>query len=605
MKTIVYFLGLLLGSMTASAQDITGRIISQHDNRPLGGARVRLQKANLHIGTDASGAFSLRARQLPDTLIISYVGFQQKRIALSAQNLHLGNIHLAEDAATLQEVTVNTGYYQVARERATGSFTQVDNELLNRTVSTNILDRLEGLSSGLQFDRSNLSKENANSNQPELRIRGLGTIAGGAAPLIIVDNFPYEGEITSINPNDVESVTILKDAASASIWGARAGNGVIVINTKQGHFSQATKVSFSASANLLDKPDLYYNQDYLPSATAMAFQEELFNRGAYTEDDKTYIPTYAELLIKRRDNQISEAQFQAGKSTMQQTDFREQALRYLYQKGLNRQYAFNVSGGNSTYKYYLSTGYDQNKSNQVARSSDRLNINFQNTFQVRKDLELSGSMWYSLQDAENNSISYSGIGAGIREPYTRLVDEIGSALPAGYLARRQKYAEQALGNGLLDWLYRPVDELALTDNTSGSTELRINAGLKYSLLKHFHISATYQHLRGTTESQTLYDAESYYVRNLVNRFTQANGQLILPKGHILQGNAPGKSQGHSGRIQLNYNQNFSGGHQITVLGGVAKQASIPHCRHPVSACIITVKRFWVAPSSSIIRSLIR
>ncbi|ULT29038.1 TonB-dependent receptor plug domain-containing protein [Sphingobacterium sp. E70] len=98
---------------------------------------------------------------------------------------------------------------------------------LNRSVGGNILQRLDGITSGLQF-------VNANGNKPtDIRVRGLATIQSDASPLIVLDNFPYDGDLASINPNDIENVTILKDAAAASIWGARAGNGVIVITTKR------------------------------------------------------------------------------------------------------------------------------------------------------------------------------------------------------------------------------------------------------------------------------------------------------------------------------------------------------------------------------------
>src|SRR5690606_4884570 len=106
------------------------------------------------------------------------------------------------------------------RERATGSFTHVDNRLFNRSVGPGILERLEGIAPGVQF-------VNPGGTSPsDMRIRGVATIESDGTPLIVVDNFPYEQDINTINPNDVASITVLRDAAAASIWGARAGNGV-------------------------------------------------------------------------------------------------------------------------------------------------------------------------------------------------------------------------------------------------------------------------------------------------------------------------------------------------------------------------------------------
>src|SRR5690606_1445510 len=128
--------------------------------------------------------------------------------------------------SALQELeVVSTGYQEIPRERATGSFVQLDETTLNRRVSTSILERLEDITPGLIFNRT------LQNNDP-ITIRGRSTINANPRPLIVVDNFPYDGEIENINPNDVEKITVLKDAAAASIWGAQAGNGVIVITTK-------------------------------------------------------------------------------------------------------------------------------------------------------------------------------------------------------------------------------------------------------------------------------------------------------------------------------------------------------------------------------------
>src|SRR5690606_2646704 len=128
--------------------------------------------------------------------------------------------------------------------------------------------------------------------EPELRVRGLSTIESNAAPLIVIDNFPFEGDISTLNPNDILEITILRDAAAASIWGARAGNGVIVITTKQGQYNQPVRISVNSNINVVNKPDLFYSQNYLPSSTVMEIQEELFERNTYRENDLVYLPSY-------------------------------------------------------------------------------------------------------------------------------------------------------------------------------------------------------------------------------------------------------------------------------------------------------------------------
>lgn len=562
----------------SAAQIISGKVISAINGQPLAGAGLTLINNKTQAGTGTDGSFSMMAAKLPDTLLITYLGHKRLKVSVSGKQLNLGVIKIAADHTDLAEVKVNTGYYQIAKERATGSFTQVDNKLLNRSVGANIMDRLEGVTSGLQFDRRNMVGENKTAKPVELRVRGLSTIAGSAAPLIIVDNFPYPGDINSINPNDVESITVLKDAAAASIWGARAGNGVIVINTKQGQFNQPARIAFNTNVNITGKPDLYYDKNYLPSETVMGIQKELFDRKAYVEDDKNYIPAYVELLIKRREGKVTEGEFLARESVMKETDFREQASRYLYQTGINQQYALSVNGGSAAYKYYLSGGYDKNKANQVGNSNDRMNLNFQNTFKLNKDLELSASIWYSQQKAESSSVTYTDMALGVREPYSLLADADGNALPVGYGLKRLAYTEEAIDNGLLDWLYRPLEEQKLNSNIAKDKEIRINGGLKYRFLNHFNLNTTYQYLQGSSQSEAFHDAGSYYTRDLVNRFTQANGQQIIPNGGILEGSGLNEYKGISGRVQMNYDQTFADQHQFTALAGAEVGAQVVESR---------------------------
>src|SRR5699024_8710023 len=127
-----------------------------------------------------------------------------------------------------------------SKERVTGSFTTVSNELLNQQVGSDLLSRLPSVANSMIMD-------NAHVGAPQLMIRGLSTIRGPKAPLIIVDNFPYDGELMNINPNIVENITILKDASASSIWGARAGNGVIVITTKKGELNRPVSLEFTSN----------------------------------------------------------------------------------------------------------------------------------------------------------------------------------------------------------------------------------------------------------------------------------------------------------------------------------------------------------------------
>ncbi|RQP18364.1 MAG: SusC/RagA family TonB-linked outer membrane protein [Parapedobacter sp.] len=566
MKKLLLFIYLWCALINAPvfSQQRLGGTVTGADGTTLSGASVRLLVSERSTATDANGQFSLPVQGFPDTLSVSYVGYLPQMIPVNNGTSGPIGIVLKPDPNALQEVVVNTGYYQVPQERATGAFTYIGNELLNRSVSTNIFDRLEGVTNSLLFDRRNLEGEDVDG-QPELRVRGLSTIEADSRPLIVVDNFPYEGDITSINPNDVESVTVLRDAAAASIWGARAGNGVIVISTKQGKYGQRARISFNTNITVGEKPDLLYSRQFLPAPTVMAIQKELFERGAYAENDRTRIPAYVELLIKQRDGLIGEDQFEVQQSSMRKNDLRKEWLEHLYQTAINEQYSLGIRGGGENYHYNFSGGYDRNRANIVGNGNTRLSLSLQNTFKVGKNLEISGSAWYSSQQSENNGLGYTTTGG--LSIYERLFDVDGKPAAVNLQSYRRTYHERAEEMGLVDWMMRPIDEVRLAENLKKSAEWRLNTGIRYKILDGLDVNATYQYTMGNLAQEHYYAQEAYYVRNLVNRFTQADGQQIIPYGAIMEYFNPQQHSTHSARGQLNFNKQITDNHQIAVIGG--------------------------------------
>ncbi|MBE9602773.1 SusC/RagA family TonB-linked outer membrane protein [Pedobacter sp. MC2016-24] len=561
-----------------AAIDVKGKVVDEK-GEPVPGATVTVKGTGKVVTTNANGDFSLPGIDEKAIVIISYIGFEKKELPVSA---NMGSIMLKHSEVNLDDVEVmaNTGYYKIPKERATGSFTVVDKELFNRTTGTNVLQRLEGITSGVQF----LSP---GTNDPKsIRVRGVSTLQSNRRPLIVVDNFPYEGNYSSVtnqdldndkdvdlsflNPNDVESITVLKDAAAASIWGARAGNGVIVITTKQGRFNQKARISFNANTTIGDKPNLLYNRNRLPSETVMAIEKEKYLRGGLyseTATDKGVLPEYVELLIKYK-NDLNNPDFLAQEARMKNTEVRNEALKYLYQPTINQQYAFNVSGGGAAYRYYVSAGYDKNRGMLKGNDDDRLNLNLQNTFSPAKGLEITAGILYSQASNRNNGIGLSDLGTGSFgiSSYLRLADEQGNHL-AILRELRQPYKDQSVAAGLLDWNYRPLDELDINDVSGKQKELKLNTGIKYSFLNHFSVEAQYQHTNGENAMLTNYNKDSYYVRNWVNKFTQADGTRVFPYGAVQIARKTDLTTSNTGRAQLNYNQNIGSDHSVNALAG--------------------------------------
>ena len=566
-------------------EQVTGVLVDSI-GKPLERASIRVVttgegRTNNVATSNDKGQFTLKNVPVNASLEITYVGYVSQTVKAKA---NLGIIKLKPVFATMEEVTiVNTGYQTLPKERSTGSFTFISNEEFNRSTSGNILNRLEGITNGMLFTRQGLQKEDL-SGKPEIRVRGANTILGERNPLIVVDGFPYNGDIEQLNPNDVENITVLKDAAAASIWGALAGNGVIVITTKNGRYNQPTEVSINSNIVFGDKPDLFYSKNYLPAETVMELQKSLYDAGMYTPVDFQRMPLYAELLSKYKPRfgspTISQEEFEAKEAWYKGNDIRRDWSDLLYQESIRQQNSLTIRGGSDAYRYAFSANYDTNKESYVGNKGRRVNLSMQNTFKVTPDLELTGTVWYTNSPQHRNAVlssiinSYNSVGPDI---YESLVDENGNPNALNLTSYRYGFQEDIQKKypnyGFADWLQRPLDEINYNDYRSSATDLRLNGGLKYKFLKYFNADATFQYISSTLDVEKYYAPESYYVRDLYNRFTElpvAPSTTAL-HGIQLQGilDRPGtqKSSSQSGRGLLSYSQTFADKHSVNAIAG--------------------------------------
>src|SRR5690606_2417646 len=174
---------------------------------------------------------------------------------------------------------------QIPKERSTGSFTVIDEQLYNEQVGTNVLERLKTISNGVAPLAERISIVRG---ADKMLVRGLSSLTMDIQkPLIIFDNFEYQGDIQNINPNDIASVTFLKDAAASSIWGAKAGNGVIVITSKKGRYLQKPIVEATTNITVGNKPDLF-RIPLISSINLIEVEKYLFNQ-AYRFTDTSSV----------------------------------------------------------------------------------------------------------------------------------------------------------------------------------------------------------------------------------------------------------------------------------------------------------------------------
>ena len=402
-----YFLLALICFQPAISQT-TGMLrivlISETTATPLPGGTIQLLKGKTTYTSGKEGSVTIPVSALPDTIMISYAGFLTKRLFVSEKTTTQLVIPLFALSQDLSEVTVNTGYQQIRKDRLTGSVVQLNSELLNRRVSTNILDRLDGITSGLLFNRTNISDE-------PISIRGRSTLLGNAAasPLIVVDNFPYEGDLNNINPNDVESISVLKDAAAAAIWGARAGNGVIVITTKKGVYNRKMKLDFTSNLTFTDKPDLFYSRNYLNAADYIGVEQLLFGKGYYDANlsnttSRPAVSPVVDILAKQRAGQLSASDAANQISALGENNLRKEYEKYIYRNTVQQQYAINIRGGADKLAYTLSAGYDNNQQALIRNGYQRTTLNSTTVINPVRNLEITAGVTWTQSTTDNQII---------------------------------------------------------------------------------------------------------------------------------------------------------------------------------------------------------
>lgn len=548
---------------TVPRVNISGSIIDK-SGTPIIGATVSLKGQTLGQATDNLGQF--RFMNIPSSaiLVVSSVGYRAKHVRLGGETEL--RIELDSAITEIQKVeVVSNGYQVMSKERVTGSFVNVDNELFNRRVGATVLDRIADLVPGLII-------ANGGSSNPldDIKIRGTSTINASKRPLLVIDNFIFDGDPNSLNPNDVESITVLRDAAAASIWGVRAGNGVIVITMKKGKLNSRPVVSFNSNVIITERPNLFAIPA-VSSADVISLEKKRFQAGFYDQalSANTFpaLSQVVEILAKRRAGTISAAEADAGVESYANHDVRSDINRYLLQTPVSQQYALNISGGGESYQYYGSIGYDRNRPLDINSVNDRLTLRFNNIWRPIKNLQIRAEINWGQSNVErrNSLENYQLLLTG---PYYRLSDEQGNvlAIPKKY---RLPYIDTVKFPGQLDWHYKPIEEAGNGNYSFRNYNTRINSGLSYILIPGLKAEVNYQWQKNYYDEKRIYSLSTFYTRDLINRVvTNAGSQpnYPYPLGGVY-GRSNGDQKSWNVRGLLNFDRGF-GVHNISAIIGL-------------------------------------
>ena len=386
MKRLFSFMMVMcLISMSALAsKTVTGRVVSASDNEPLIGASVQAIGSNQGTGTDVNGEFSLTVNDNVKQLRVSYVGYQEQIVAV-ASNL---TIALVEEDLTLDEVMV-VAYGTTKKTSFTGSAQAVNNKKIETRPITSATKALEGNVGGIQIGGSSGQPGAA----PVIRIRGFGSINADQNPLYVVDGIPYDGNLSDINPNDIESMTVLKDASASALYGARGANGVIMIQTKKGAEGK-TNVTWRSTVGWSNRATKRYdnvdqkemvqltyealrNQAHFANGNSWAASEEIARAtlgkqlgGELYNPFKNY--TWGEIIDP------ATGQVRADAQSVWNEDWLDAVTR---KNAFRHEHVFSVNGGTAKTKYMFSLGYLKEngilKTTSFERYSARANVDSQ------------------------------------------------------------------------------------------------------------------------------------------------------------------------------------------------------------------------------------
>lgn len=535
-------------------------MVTDETGEPLPGVAVKNITTNKIVAADLDGKYEIDAAP-GDKILFSSIGMADYEAIIGKNSVV--NISLTPDAITLADVVV-TGYQTLSKERSTGSFNVVTSQKMQDKLNINVMDKLEGLATGLT------------NYKGSVQIRGLATITGRKDPLYVVDGAPYEGDISAINPSEIQNVTILKDAAAASIYGARSANGVIVITTRGG-IKDRTTVEYNTTLSLAPIKD---SRDYLNlmnSAELVDWQIEMFNTyHAPSYNKRLYMNEVTELLYMNEADKISDSDLEEQLNVYRNRNNYDQIMDNYLRTPLINQHNISLRGGSDKYTYSASANYTYNGTEIKDVSSDKFGYNFRSTYQffkwLKADLGILGTFTDENYDYDSGFSAKSYLTGGIPS-YQTLFDEQGAQMN-WYKLKSQFEMDRLISLGLNDESYYSLLEKSRQTYTSKNNYLNLNIGLQVKIINGLTITGRYQMENNVNKSSRYYSPDSYYIRNLINNSSKiVDGKIVhlVPEGGHIQETRSDKNS-YTMRVQADYNRTFNEKHNIVALIGAERRA---------------------------------
>ncbi|MEZ0538759.1 SusC/RagA family TonB-linked outer membrane protein [Fibrella arboris] len=543
-----FFLGswllLLIITLPAMAQDVSvsGRVTSSDDDSALPGVSVQVKGTTRGAVTDATGSYRISA-PAGARLVFSFIGYDNQEIAIGKQTVV--NVKLTTNSQNLNEVVV-TGYGgTVNRREFTGASSKVGGDKISNLPVGSFDKALAGRAAGVQVTSAN----GVPGGAIQIRIRGVGSISAGSDPLYVIDgvqlnttnnsSFTSSNPLAFLNPNDIENIEILKDAAAASIYGSQAANGVVLVTTKRGKAGK-TAVSFNYYTGISDpikKLNVLNTQDWIKLRT-----ENLVNAGTAADVARSTI-----LSTLRQPTTLTDAEIAA----LPTYDWQDA----VYKQGKTNNYELSLNGGNEKTRFFVSGSYYTQSANIINIDFVRGTINTTLTHQINNKLTLEQTLKLSTitsrgQFGSPNGGSFLGA-AAFSSPL--ILPSVPIYNPDG-----SYYGTPALGGipGILNQNIVQVSELNTirANQNSFVGSLALNYKVNDNLTIRPFVSMDYRSIRGHNFSDPR-TADGVNVRGRVQDQLNENKNFLT-------------------NITANYNKLFAGKHEISALVGAEYRSDI-------------------------------
>ena len=409
MRKLFVFAILILASLITNAQDkkIRGKVTDQKSGTPLQGVSVIISGTSLGTNTGVDGSFELAVPSSAKSLNFSYTSYESIQVALGGKTQF--DVKMITTEASLQEVVV-VGYTKSTKEAFTGSAKTVSGDQLNNKNISNVSQALAGEVAGLRV----INPSGQPGSSATLRIRGFGSVNGNRSPLYVVDGVPFTGTLNSINPNDIQTTTVLKDAAATSIYGSRGANGVVVITTKTGTARKSfieTDVKFGTNQALLPRYDAIKSpEEYIGLGWEALYNEGVIGKSA---DPSGYANSrlFSASGIDPRNNiwrnvtngaQLIDPYTRLVRPGVQRLYDPENWEDYSFQASNRLESNIRFGGGDAKTNYFSSFGYLNDQGYSLNTNFRRLNARINLNHEVKKWFTTNFNLNYANTITNNN-----------------------------------------------------------------------------------------------------------------------------------------------------------------------------------------------------------